>query len=83
MSFIGQFQSVSDKIIKTEGDYSDSPLPESDKDDDILITEENRVKPIKKLRFSSYNSVLIFDKRRHPIYRPISPLRLTIPILKK
>ncbi|CAD8124012.1 unnamed protein product [Paramecium sonneborni] len=79
MSCIGQAQQqVSEKLIKTDGDDSDTPLPESDKDDlaQILNTEESKGKPIKTLRFSQQNQVWIFDRsqKRHQSYKSPSPL---------
>ncbi|CAK69122.1 unnamed protein product (macronuclear) [Paramecium tetraurelia] len=79
MSCIGQAQQqVSEKLIKTDGDDSDTPVPESDKDDlgQILNTEESKGKPMKTLRFSLQNQVWIFDRasKRHQSYKSPSPL---------
>ncbi|CAD8212410.1 unnamed protein product [Paramecium pentaurelia] len=79
MSCIGQAQQqLSEKLIKTDGDDSDTPIPESDKDDlgQILNTEESKGKPIKTLRFSLQNQVWIFDRssQRHQSYKSPSPL---------
>ncbi|CAK65254.1 unnamed protein product (macronuclear) [Paramecium tetraurelia] len=79
MSCIGQAQQqVSEKLIKTDGDDSDTPVPESDKDDlgQILNTEESKGKPIKTLRFSLQNQVWIFDRssKRQQSFKSPSPL---------